>query len=155
MVNFLRLRQYNFGKTFTCTCRRLELPTSQPTWFPTKRASSHKVRAKGCSPFTNHGSESQKTGTQLQRGPISRDMRKSRPGVGALPVAQKPKGGLVLGTLEPTHVRRPLGLPPRYTAARYTVYCYVATCTVWMSAATIIAGGTDWACSRLRAFFFQ
>ena len=32
---------------------------------------------------------------------------------------------------------------------------FIATCTVWMSAATIIAGGTDWACSRLRAFFFQ
>ena len=160
---------------FTCACRRLELPTSQPTWFPTKRASSHKVEAKGCSPFTNHGSESQKTGTQLQRLKVGQYRRKCKRGVGALPVAytlgNSPKGesGPCCCKWNTTWAWTCFGNPRTYTCPAtigttskvyrcikfLRVILFIATCTVWMSAATIIPGGTDWACSRLRAFFFQ
>ena len=36
----------------------------------------------------------------------------------------QPGPGLVLGTRKPTHVRRPLGLPPRYTAASNSCTLY-------------------------------
>ena len=74
-VNFLRLRQYNFGKTFTCTCRRRELPThmasnkahNQPQSGSQRLLSIHEPRLRK--------PENRNPIAAPESGPISRDMK--------------------------------------------------------------------------------
>ena len=141
-VNFLRLqRQYNFGNSLALAAgwnsqqanphgfqRSAQAATK---WKPKaalhSRTTAQKARKQepNCSAWKWANIEGHERG-ELARFPLPIPLvipqRVNRGPVAAS--GTQPGPGLVLGTPEPTHVRRPLGLPLRYTAASNSCALY-------------------------------